>query len=278
MYRKTIAALIVLAACASSSVTFAQASCPTGDANRLSFIDMANSSNIITPTQLASAAHRIEMGSIPYYYTYITVAIITNLSTGYCSVYYLSYSNGSEPVTWLTKNSNLCLGPHSDFVDNAEEHGQAMCNGAVVDLQPMIYNGKRLRIYLGNGDDHAAASFGTDSLYGGAGSDELSDYGGTSDIAYGETNSDELQCSSGSSGLCDGGGAGDDIYDLVGTNDEVYGGGSTDYIYVCGYKEVDCGESAAGYSDTDRLYYQSTQSDQVNCEVIVDHQDPSCPW
>jgi hypothetical protein len=231
---------------------------------------MANSSNIITPTQLATAAHRIRMGSIPYIYTYITVAVITNVSTGHCSVYFLAYNNGAEQVPWLTKNTNLCMGPYSDFIDNAEEHGQATCNGATIDLEPMIYNGNRLRMYLGNGDDHGTASHnGMDSIYGGAGNDGLSDLGGSQDIMYGETNGDDLFCSTGSAGYCDGGGAGDYIRDRIGSDDEIYGGGSSDDIDVCGAKEVDCGEGSPGYSDSDVLSYNSHEGTEVDCETVI---------
>lgn len=272
MHRNTLAALVFLVASASSSLALAQASCPSAD--RLQFIDMTNSSNVIDASDFASASHTISMGATPYIYTYIDVAIIRNNSTGYCSAYFLSY-DGVNAVPWLTKNSNLCMGPYADFHDNAEVHGLPQCNGSEIDLEPMIYNGYRLHTYLGGGHDHADGSFGVDRIYGGAGDDNMGDQSGTGDRMYGETNNDALYCSDGSSTICDGGGAPDYIEDYLGSNDSVYGGGSTDQIYVCGVKEVDCGESAPGYSDSDNLFYNPYQGNDVNCENV--YPNSRCP-
>jgi Ca2+-binding RTX toxin-like protein len=265
--RKLALTLVLMLGVAQSAA--AQTSCPASTSSDISFVPWGGGT-VLTRSHLASAAHTIYLGTTNYLGTDMSIALITNQTTGYCTVYFMSFDGGATTKLSLTQNANLCLGNYSDsvFVIHENDDPTPSCGGTTV-LDPFMYNGSRLNIYARNGDDKVHAGSGRDYIYGGNGDDDLTDAGGSSDRMYGETNNDDLVCSDGPSTRCEGGGAPDVIEDLAGDNDTITGGGSTDLITACGVKTVDCGESSPGYSDSDILWYDYTNgSSSLDCETV----------
>jgi hypothetical protein len=258
----TLAALTIGYATSAS----AQATCPSN--NRLEFINIGTGA-VVNASTLATAAHLIVLGSLEFGLNTYNVALITNGSTGTCAPYWLSDDGNSSDAEYVpTRSMNLCMGGHSDTI--FDHQLSPSCGGVDYDeMGPLIYNGFSLRTYFGAGNDHGHFGWGIDRVYGGAGSDDLLDNGGTGDYMYGETDGDDLYCSDGPTTTCSGGGAGDYIQDLGGNGGAIEGGGSSDEIWVCDQKPVDCGESAAPYSDDDEFWRQSgAMNPSTGCETI----------
>jgi len=140
------------------------------------------------------------------------------------------------------------------------------CAGGTQTLQPLNYNGQKLSIYVGDGNDDVYAGAGTDIVYGGAGGDYLVDNAGTGDRLFGEHSADFLYCSDGNTSWCDGGSGADFLSEIPTMNkDRLNGGSNSDYIWACGGRPeaLWCG------SNVDQVYWSdSTTPNDGQCEHI----------
>jgi hypothetical protein len=232
---QTILMFCVLASCAASSAHAQDAACPS--TNRL----------IMTPhgstpfNTLDGARYEIVLGrGTGRTGSLVLFAVVIRDGVCMTTNSYVGRGGGSEAQ--LSANSNLCLGGANDRVTVVSTAANFTCGGNSVRLEPFAYNGFRLSIYGGGGNDTLAGGAGADSIYGGAGSDAIGGNTGTNDQLFGESGADLIAGSSGSLTRNIGADGDDIIIDRAGISDTIDGGANNDRLESgCNNTSIACG-------------------------------------
>jgi Ca2+-binding RTX toxin-like protein len=150
--------------------------------------------------------------------------------------------DGAQINPQLSVDTNLCLGTKADTVRVLKTRTTINFCGFNRTLEPFIYNGKRLAVYGGDGNDTLTGGSGMDALVGGKGDDLLTGNGGSDDWLYGEGGADELDGSTGGLTYMSGGSGNDAITDMSGADDWFEGGSGNDFMSSnCNVSTMLCG-------------------------------------
>jgi Ca2+-binding RTX toxin-like protein len=229
----TLAGLVLL--CTLSTAAAQDASCPAS--NRLQFVPFGQ-----PPINLLDGArYDVVFGLGPNRDgTPVMRAIVHR--NGSCIQGFMFVGRNGLAETRLNANSNICLGGNNDVVRVVNANTDVFCNGSAQELWPLNYNGFRLSIYGGGGNDNLAGGAGPDSIYGGAGGDALGGVSGSNDQLFGESGADIIAGSSGSLTRNAGADGADVIVDRAGISDTIDGGANNDRLESgCNNTPITCG-------------------------------------
>ncbi|GAB1269606.1 hypothetical protein NBRC116493_28590 [Aurantivibrio infirmus] len=187
---------------------------------------------------------------------------------GECLGGYFAFTvDGKSGRNGLQENANLCLGDKDDQVQVLTKTTTFSCGNGKISLYPFIYNGYRLAIYGGGGNDLIKGGNGRDKIHGGSGVDWIDANKGDLNYSFGESGSDVVVGSTGNRSLTNGGSGNDVIRDLKGNNDFLIGGAGADNISSgCSTARIICGPSG-NENDTARSLTRPVNS--ANCQNWV---------